>query len=102
LETGENSVRSKMDKFWDSWQELSQHASENEFRIAVIQRGKTLIDGVKNHYSGLDRLQIQTNDDIQMTVSRVNELSRQIAALNGDIQRIKAQGDNPNDLMDRR
>jgi len=102
LETGTNSVRSKMDNFWDSWQELSQHASENEFRIGVIQRGKTLIDGIKNHYNGLSRLQTQVNDDIQITVSRVNEISRQIAALNGDIQRIKAQGDNPNDLMDRR
>ncbi|WP_461255475.1 flagellar hook-associated protein FlgK [Treponema sp. R80B11-R83G3] len=102
LETGTNSVRSKMDSFWDAWQELSQHASENEFRIGVIQRGKTLIDGIKNHYNGLSRLQTQTDDDIQMTVSRVNEISRQIAAINGDIQRIKAQGDNPNDLMDRR
>jgi len=102
LETGTNSVRSKMDTFWDAWQELSQHASENEFRISVIQRGKTLIDGIHNHYNGLSRLQTQVDDDIQMTVSRVNEISRQIAALNGDIQRIKAQGDNPNDLMDRR
>jgi flagellar hook-associated protein 1 FlgK len=102
LETGENSVRSKIDKFWDGWQELSQHASENEFRLIVLQRGKTLIDGIKNQYNNLDRLQIQTNDDIQMTVSRVNDLSRQIAGLNGDIQRILAQGDNPNDLKDRR
>jgi len=102
LETGTNSVRSKMDNFWNAWQELSQHASENEFRIGVIQRGRTLIDGIKNHYHGLSQLQIQVNDDIQMNVSRVNEISRQIAALNGDIQKIKAQGDNPNDLMDRR
>ncbi|MCL2175992.1 MAG: flagellar hook-associated protein FlgK [Treponema sp.] len=102
LETGLNSVRSKMDNFWDSWQELSNHASNNEFRLAVVQRGKTLIDGIKNHFTSLSRLQTQVNDDIEMTVSRVNELSRQIAALNGDIQRIKAQGDMPNDLMDRR
>jgi flagellar hook-associated protein 1 FlgK len=102
LETGPNSVRSKMDNFWNKWQELSQHASENEFRIGVIQTGKTLIDGIKNHYNGLNMLQTQVNDDIQMTVSKVNEITRQIAALNGDIQRIKAQGDNPNDLMDRR
>ena len=100
LETGLNSVRSKMDSFWDGWQELSQHAADNEFRLAVIQRGKTLIDGIHNHYNGLSRLQTQVNDDIQMTVSRVNELSRQIAALNGDITRIKAQGDMPNDLLD--
>jgi len=102
LETGTNSVRSKMDSFWDAWQELSQHASETEFRIGVIQRGKTLIDGIKNQYHGLSGLQTQVNDDIQMTVKRINEISRQVAALNGDIQRIKAQGDNPNDLMDRR
>jgi len=102
LETGSNSVRSKMDKFWDGWQGLSQHAADNEFRTAVLQRGKTLIDGIHNHYHSLKGLQNQANDDIQMTVSRVNDLSRQIAALNGDIQRIKAMGDNPNDLMDRR
>ena len=99
---GLNSIKSKMDSFWDGWQELSQHAADTEFRVAVLERGKTLIDGIKNHFDGLRRLQTQVDDDIQITVSRVNEISRQIAALNGDIQRIKAQGDNPNDLMDRR
>ena len=102
LEVGLNAVRSKMDKFWDGWQELSQHAADNEFRTAVLQRGKSLIDGVHNHFNGLKRLQTQVDEDIQITVARVNEISRQIAALNGEITRIKAMGDNPNDLMDRR
>jgi len=102
LGTGLNSIRSKMDSFWDGWQELSQNASNNEFRTAVVQRGKTLIDGIHNHYHGLSRLQTQVNDDIEMTVSRVNEITRQVAALNNDIQRIRALGDNPNDLKDRR
>ncbi|MDR1837328.1 MAG: flagellar hook-associated protein FlgK, partial [Treponema sp.] len=102
LETGFNSVRGKMDSFWDGWQSLSQNASANDARTVVLERGKTLIDGIHNHFDGLKRLQTQVNDDIQMTVFRVNDISRQIAALNGDIQRVKAQGDNPNDLMDRR
>jgi len=102
LETGSNSVRSKMDSFWDSWQELSLHAADNEFRNGVLQRGKTLIDGIHNHYSGLARLQTQVDEDIQLTVDRVNSLTRQIASLNGNIQRSRAMGDNPNDLMDRR
>ena len=37
-----------------------------------------------------------------MTVFQINDIVRQIAALNEDIQKIKAQGDNPNDLYDRR
>ncbi|MDR0584313.1 MAG: flagellar hook-associated protein FlgK [Treponema sp.] len=102
LEPGQNSVRSKMDAFWDAWQELSTYPADTAPRTAVIERGRTLIDGVHNRYQGLKGLQVQLDEDIQLTVGRVNELSRQIAALNGSIQRIKAQGDNPNDLMDRR
>ena len=102
LEPGQSSVRSNMDAFWDSWQELSMFPADTAPRTAVIERGKTLIDGIHNRYNGLKSLQVQADEDIQLTVGRVNELSRQIAALNGDIQRIKAQGDMPNDLLDRR
>jgi len=37
-----------------------------------------------------------------MTISQINDLSTQIAELNTTIQKIRAQGDNPNDLLDRR
>jgi flagellar hook-associated protein 1 FlgK len=102
LEPGESSVRAKMDTFWDAWQELSMYPADAAPRTAVIERGKTLIDGIHNRYQGLKGLQEQVDSDIQLTVERVNEITRQIAALNGDIVRIKAMGDNPNDLMDRR
>ena len=102
METGFNSIRSKMDSFWDAWQELSHNAADNEHRVAVINRGQTLIDGINMHYRGLTTLQTMANEDIEITVSNINELSRQISALNGEIQKVKAQGDNPNDLMDRR
>ncbi|MCL2231354.1 MAG: flagellar hook-associated protein FlgK, partial [Treponema sp.] len=102
LETGFNSMRSKSDSFWDAWQELSENAADNEFRVAVLKRGETLMDSVNLHYQGLSTLQHNANEEIEMNVKRVNDISRQIAGLNGDIQRIKGQGDNPNDLMDRR
>jgi flagellar hook-associated protein 1 FlgK len=102
LEPGKNSIRSKMDEFWASWQELSVHPADTAPRMAVIERGKTLIDGIHDRYAALKRLQEQTEEDIRLTVGRVNELSSQIAGLNRDIERIKAQGDNPNDLLDRR
>jgi flagellar hook-associated protein 1 FlgK len=102
LEPGQNSVRSQMDAFWDAWQELSMFPADSAPRTAVIERGKTLIDGIHNRFSNLKGLQEQADGDIQLTVGRVNELSRQIAALNSDILRSKALGDMPNDLMDRR
>jgi flagellar hook-associated protein 1 FlgK len=102
LEPGDNSIRSKMDAFWDAWQELSMYPADAAPRTAVLERGKTLIDGIHGRYQALKSLQTQADEDIQLTVLRVNHLSTQIAGLNRDIQKIKAQGDNPNDLMDRR
>ena len=102
LEPGGNSIRSNMDNFWDAWQELSMFPADSAPRHAVVERGRTLIDGIHNRFHGLKGLQMQADGDIELTVGRVNDLSRQIAALNQDIQRIRAQGDNANDLMDRR
>jgi flagellar hook-associated protein 1 FlgK len=102
LEPGEKSIRSKMDEFWDAWQELATYPADTPPRTAVLERGKTLIDGIHRRYQSLKGLQLMADEDIQLSVARVNELSREIAALNRDITRIRAQGDNPNDLMDRR
>ena len=102
LEPGNNSIRSKMDQFWDSWQELSIYPTGNAQRNAVVERGKTLVDGIHERYYNLKRLQDQSEGDIRLTVDRINDMTRQIAELNITIQEVKAMGDNPNDLMDRR
>jgi flagellar hook-associated protein 1 FlgK len=102
LEPGEKSIRSKMDEFWDAWEELATYPADSPPRTAVLERGKTLVDGIHHRYQALKGLQTMADEDIQLTVARVNELSREIAALNREITRVRAQGDNPNDLMDRR
>jgi flagellar hook-associated protein 1 FlgK len=102
LEVGDNSIRAKLDSFWDSWQELANNPSANAPRTAVVERGKTLVDGIHDRFNALKTLQNMADGDIKLTVDRVNELSRQIAGLNGDIEKVEAQGDNPNDLYDRR
>jgi flagellar hook-associated protein 1 FlgK len=102
LEVGDNSLRTQMDSFWDAWQELSIYPADAAPRQAVVERGKTLMDSIHQRFSGLKGLQDMAEEDIRLTVGRVNDLSKQIAALNRDIQKIQAQGDNPNDLLDRR
>jgi flagellar hook-associated protein 1 FlgK len=102
LEPGESSIRSKMDQFWDSWQELAANPADNAPREAVALRGQTLVDAIHTRFGSLKNLADNVNRDIGLTVERVNDLSRQIAGLNTEIQKIRAQGDNPNDLLDRR
>ena len=101
-EPADVSIRGRMDAFWDSWQELSVHPADSAPRKAVLERGKTLVDAIHERYAGVKALRDMAEEDIQGTVKRVNDLVRGIAGLNEEIQKIRAQGDNPNDLYDRR
>jgi flagellar hook-associated protein 1 FlgK len=101
-EPSDSSVRGLMDKFWDSWQELSLRPSDISAREAVLSRGEALAEGIRDRYRRLSDFRSMVDGDIRGMVSQVNDLSKQIATLNVEIVKSKALGDNPNDLLDRR
>ena len=96
------SIRSNMDKFWTSWQELSINPEDKAARQAVVTRGETLTDSIKQRWEALDGIGNLLDGDIEATVKEVNSYARQIAGVNAEIVRSRAMGDNPNDLLDRR
>mgnify|MGYP003291768575 CR=1 FL=1 len=96
------SIRSNMDKFWESWQELSINPESQAARQAVVTRGETLTDSIKQRWEGLSGVANIVDGDIKATVAMVNDYANQIAAVNSEIVRSRAMGDNPNDLLDRR
>lgn len=96
------SVRSNMDKFWESWQELSINPESKASRQAVVTRAETLTDSIKQRWESLAGIGNILEGDIEATVKQVNSLSKQIANVNAEIVRSRAMGDNPNDLLDRR
>lgn len=96
------SVRARMDQFWDAWEELSLYPESTPARQAVATRGETLTDAIHNQYRALRGIGEIINGDIEAVVSQVNGALDRIAALNEEIVKVKAMGDNPNDLMDLR
>ena len=101
-EPADISIRSNMDKFWESWQDLSMNPESQAARQAVVTRGVTLTDSIKNRWEGLSGIGNLLDGDIEATMRQVNSYSRQIAEVNAEIVRSRAMGDNPNDLLDRR
>ncbi len=101
-EPEESSVRHLMDQYWESWQELSMNPEQTSARHAVIQRGKTLIDGIHRRYEGLKEIRDMLEQDVSATVTRINGILSDVAETNEQIVKIEAMGDNPNDLLDRR
>lgn len=96
------SVRTGMDRFWESWQELSLYPESDAARQVIRTRSETLTDSIYHQYRALQEIRDMVHGDIEATVKQVNDLTGRIAALNGEIVKVKAMGDNPNDLMDKR
>ena len=96
------SVRYNMDKFWESWQELSVNPESQAARQAVVTRGQTLTESINQRWESLKGVSDLVDGDIEATVAQVNDLAKQIAALNAAIVESKGVGDSPNDLLDRR
>lgn len=96
------SIRTTMDAFWESWQELSLYPESKAARQAVVTRSESFIDAVNQRYNGLVGIGNLLNGDIEATLDQVNTYTREIAQLNSEITRSRAMGDNPNDLLDRR
>lgn len=101
-EPAEISVRTNLDKFWKSWQELSLYPQSVSVRNAVITRGESLVDSIKQRNNALSGIGTLLNGDIEATVDQLNEYAYSISELNKEIVRVRGMGDNPNDLLDRR
>ncbi len=101
-EPDETSLRTRMDQFWDAWEELSLYPESKSARQSILTRGQTFTDAVHNQYRALRGIGDMINGDIEAVVKQVNDISGRIAALNEEIVKVKAIGDNPNDLMDKR
>lgn len=101
-EPADVSIRSNMDKFWSSWQELSIYPESQAARQAIVTRGESLVNSIQQRYQGLAGIGTLLNGDVEATVQQVNTFSKQIAEINIEIERSEAMGDNPNDLYDRR
>ncbi len=101
-EPADISIRTNMDKFWQSWQELSIYPESQAARQAVVSRGESLVDSVRQRFIALEGVGKILNGDIEGSIDQVNDYAIQIAEINKEIVRSQAMGDNPNDLLDRR
>lgn len=101
-EPSDVSLRANFDRFWASWQELATSPTSPEGRQMVQSRGKALVASINHRYLALSDLRKSTNSDITSNVKEINDILAQIGDLNKEIVNVKAEGNNPNDLLDSR
>ncbi|MCX7633162.1 MAG: flagellar hook-associated protein FlgK, partial [Turneriella sp.] len=101
-EPSDDSLRATLDRFWQSWQELSQFPEELSHRELVRTRGRELTFRMRDTFQKLSDLRRQADFEFAVTVGRINTLAAQNRELNERSLKAQALGDRPNDLMDKR
>lgn len=101
-EPSDEGIAANLNKFWKNLQELSLRPEDMAIRSVIQQTGIVFTDMLRHTYSQLQTLQRDLDAQVQIIGGRINSLARQIAALNEEIGKVTAVGDNPNDLLDER
>ena len=101
-EPSDEGIAAYLNKFWESLQELSFRPEDMAIRSVIQQTGIVFTDMLRHTYSQLQTLQRDLDEQAQIIGGRINSLAQQIAALNDEIGKVTAVGDNPNDLLDKR
>jgi len=101
-EPSESNIRGSVDEFFQSLEDLNNQPDNNSVRITLVERAKSLATLMNETASRLQEERINVNDDIGLTIERVNSMAHSLGDLNLEISKVKNSGQNPNDLMDRR
>ncbi len=96
-----------MSDYFDAWSDLANTATDesDEAEIkkqTVVETAAILAEKLRASYGELEELQSSCNDQIAAYVARINEISENIAYLNGEIAAIEVTGVSANDLRDNR
>lgn len=95
-------VTSAFSTFYTSLEDLKNNPSDSTTRTAVKEAANNLTEYVNYLAQSLQKVQRETNDDIKITVDRINAIASQVATLNKQINTLELQGGMANDLRDQR
>ncbi|MDR1776329.1 MAG: flagellar hook-associated protein FlgK [Desulfovibrio sp.] len=102
-EANREGISSAMDNFFKAWQDLALRPDDTASRENVLSYSDNLSDMVRATMDGIKKIQREMDVSIADAVARVNEISKELAALNEQITLHTISGvSNPNNLLDRR
>lgn len=95
-------ISNSMDQFWNSLQDLATEPENEGARRVVRERGSALVDTFNYMYSSLKAIQKDNRSELENTEDNINSMLKQINQLNKQIGAVEPNGYLPNDLYDER
>ncbi len=91
-----------IDGFFSAVHNVASHPADASARQAMLSAAQSLAHRFQTFGTMLDSARASVNSRIEQSVSQINGLARQVAALNDSILRASGTGHAPNDLLDQR
>ncbi|MDQ0285607.1 flagellar hook-associated protein 1 FlgK [Desulfofundulus luciae] len=111
-EPGASGIAGTLTRFFNTWHDLNNTPQDPGVKAAVAETGDELATMMREAYQQLEDisgsiLKVDSSNNVtggqlKDQVDAVNEILRQIRELTESIKRVYAQGNQPNDLLDRR
>jgi len=100
-ETTDRGLAAQFSVFWNAWHDLSNNPSGPAERRVLLEAGSRLAQGFEDLAVEMTQIVNEINMALQAGITRVNELTSRMAALNMQIMQMQTLG-NANDLLDQR
>ncbi len=101
-EPSDSGIRTVVDQFYNSLQELGKNPESREIRALVHQRAVALTETINHMTRQLGELREEVNSAIDIRVQEINSYVKQISDLNQQIFKQEISGGRANDLRDQR
>ena len=101
-EPGATGLSTTLSRFWQAWGNLSNHAGDEPVSADLLSAANTLVDRIRSGATAAATAWSDQRSATSSTVTTVNQLGSQVAALNQQILRITASGGSANELVDQR
>lgn len=102
LPVNDTGVTAEIDRFFDSWQELSTNPGGQIERQLVMQHGQQVADTFRTTANDLQTVANNINSSLASKVDGINLKLGEIAELNNRISAVENSGNNANSDRDRR
>ncbi|MFN4033746.1 MAG: flagellar hook-associated protein FlgK [Fimbriimonadales bacterium] len=102
LEPGEQGISTRLNAFFNAFDELATRPDSMAARQSVLQAASALVGSIRNLHTNWQNLNTQIQQQMSQTISEANEIAAQIGRLNEQIRAAHSNGAEASDLLDQR
>lgn len=99
----DSGILENIKKYFAMWNNYASHPNEAAQKTVLIDSANVLMGNINDSYETLNKIRDSVNDQLILAVNEVNDIARQIADINKQLQRTEINTRiNSNDLRDKR